>query len=174
MTQSLFLLGFLSNSDNTTPRNKKSIWNKEPTSVFEIITKYLHKNIVIPLLCQCGLFTHACVSINSFVSKDAVFYLLWHNAIWWSSLTKCDKVECDEKSHYASDIIFEWPLCFFSCFIFILFYINRKQLLTRNLATVLILKSKLSGKSQRFNFSAENIDGSIKMPKNSWISKNLN
>ena len=39
--------------------------------------------------------------------------------------------------------------------------------LVRNLATTLPLKSKLSGKSQRFNA----IDGSIEMLKNSWISK---
>ena len=24
-------------------------------------------------------------------------------------LTKCDKVECGERCHYASDILFEWP-----------------------------------------------------------------
>ena len=38
----------------------------------------------------------------------------------------------------------------------------------KNLATILLLKSKLSGKFQRFNA----IDRSIEMLKNSWILKN--
>ena len=45
------------------------------------------------------------------------------------------------------------------CFIVILFYIERKSLLMRNLAILLPLKSKLPGKSQRFSA----IDDSIKM-----------
>ena len=45
------------------------------------------------------------------------------------------------------------------CFIVILFYIERKPLLMRNLAILLPLKSKLPGKSQRFSA----IDDSIKM-----------
>ena len=40
----------------------------------------------------------------------------------------------------------------------------------RNLATVLPLASKLSGKFQRFNA----IDGSTEMLKKSWISKYFN
>ena len=40
----------------------------------------------------------------------------------------------------------------------------------RNLVTVLILKSKLSGKSQRFNA----IDGTMEILIYSWISKNFN
>ena len=39
----------------------------------------------------------------------------------------------------------------------------------RNLATILPLKSKLSGKFQRFNA----IDGNMEMLKNSLISKNF-
>ena len=35
------------------------------TSISEITISYLHKNIVIPLLCQCELFIHTCVSKNS-------------------------------------------------------------------------------------------------------------
>ena len=48
-------------------------------------------------------------------------------------------------------------------FIVILFYVERKWLLMKNLDRILLLKSKLSGKHQRFN----DIDGSIKMLKNS-------
>ena len=40
----------------------------------------------------------------------------------------------------------------------------------RNLVTILPLKSKLSGKFQRFNV----IDGNMEMMKNNWISKNFN
>ena len=54
--------------------NKKSTSKKEPTSVSEIAISYLQKNIIIPLLCQCGLFIHTCVSKNSIVSKDVIFY----------------------------------------------------------------------------------------------------
>ena len=60
--------------------------------------------------------------------------------------------------------------CWIRFFIAIVFYIERKWLLMKNLATILSLKSKLSGKFQCFNA----IEGSIKMLKNSWISKNFN
>ena len=53
-------------------------------------------------------------------------------------------------------------------FIVILFYIEKRWLLMRNLATILPLKSKQSGKFQLFNA----IDGRIEMLKNSWNSKN--
>ena len=53
-------------------------------------------------------------------------------------------------------------------FIVILFYIEKRWLLMRNLATILPLKSKLSEKFQLFNA----IDGRIEMLKNSWNSKN--
>ena len=64
---------------------KKSQFKKKSTSVSEITISYLHKNIIIPLLCQFGLFVNTCVSKNSIVSKDLIFYLLWFNAIRWSS-----------------------------------------------------------------------------------------
>ena len=85
-------------------------------------------------------------------------------------MIKCDKVERNEKFHYTSDILFEWPhlnglIC---SLILILFYIKRKWLM-RNLATILSLKSKLSGESQPFNAIHEIIE----MLKNSWISKNF-
>ena len=57
--------------------------------------------------------------------------------------------------------------CLLCYFIVILFYIERKWLLMRNLVTILPLKFKLSGKFQRFNA----IERSIEMLKNSWISK---
>ena len=60
-----------------------------------------------------------------------------------------------------------WLIC---CFIVILFYIDRKRLLMRNLATISPLKFKFSGKFQRFNV----IDVSNEILKNSWISKYFN
>ena len=42
-------------------------------------------------------------------------------------------------------------VCFLFLFLVILFYIERKSLLMRNVAPILPLKSKLSGKFQRFN-----------------------
>ena len=58
---------------------------------------------------------------------------------------------------------FRMASCLICYFIVVLFYINRKRLFMRNLATILPLKSKLSRKFQRFNA----IDRSIKMLKNS-------
>ena len=43
------------------------------------------KNIIISLLCQCGLFMCTCVSKNSIVSKDLIFCHLWYNLVRWSS-----------------------------------------------------------------------------------------
>ena len=57
------------------------IWIK-----LEITIWYLHKNIIIPLICQCGLFIHTFVSKNSIATKDVIFYLLRYNV-------KCDKVK---------------------------------------------------------------------------------
>ena len=56
--------------------------------------------------------------------------------------------------------------CLIYFFVF-LFYTERKWLLMRNLAVILLLKTKLSGKFQRFNA----INRSIEMLKNIWISK---
>ena len=50
-------------------------------------------------------------------------------------LTKCDKVEWSEKCHYAGDILLMFPWLIFY-FIVILFYIDRKLLIMRNLATI--------------------------------------
>ena len=58
VTQSLFLHGISSSSNNITVSNKKSTSKKDPTGASEIITQYLHKNIKIPLLCKCGLFIY--------------------------------------------------------------------------------------------------------------------
>ena len=50
-------------------------------------------------------------------------------------------------------------LCLICYFIIILFYIEWKWILTRNLATALSLKNELSGKFQCFNA----IDGNIQI-----------
>ena len=83
VTQS-FLLSFLWRSDNITASSEKNISKKEPTSVSDI-TLYLHKNIIIPMPFQCGLFIRTCVSINLILSKDVIFNLLWYNVIRWNS-----------------------------------------------------------------------------------------
>ena len=53
------------------------------------------------------------------------------------------------------------------CLFVTLLYIERKWLLIRNLASALLLKSKLSGKFQRFS----TVNASMEMLINSWISK---
>ena len=52
-------------------------------------------------------------------------------------LTKCDKVEWSEKWHYASDI--NDPIFNLLFYCNIIFYVVRKCILMRNLATILPL-----------------------------------
>ena len=81
-SQSLFLLGF-SWRHNITASNKKSTSKKEPTSAS---IWRLHKNIIIPLICQCQFFIYTtCVSTSWVVYHDVIFYLLCNNVIYWSS-----------------------------------------------------------------------------------------
>ena len=96
VTQSLLLLGFSWSSDNITANNKKNTYKKEPTRASELIRLYLHKNIIIPLLCQCGVFIHVCASKNSIVSKDVIFF--WYNVVRWSTHTS-------KKSSFLSSYI---------------------------------------------------------------------
>ena len=112
-------------------RATKRTHPRKLTSISEITTWYLRKNIKIPLLFQCGLFINTQVSKNSIVFVDVTFYLRWYNVIRWSShickkssflsfysffvkfsewhrgngrvnLTKCDKVEWGEKCNRHS------------------------------------------------------------------------
>ena len=65
VTQSLFLLDFSSSPGNIIASNKKSTSKKVPASISEITIKYLYKNIIIPPLCQCGLFIQiVCLKIQ--------------------------------------------------------------------------------------------------------------
>ena len=59
--------------------------------------------------------------------------------------------------------------CLICYFIAMLFYIERKWIFMKNIATILRLKSKLSAKFQRFS----TIDGSIEILKNSWICQSF-
>ena len=81
VTQSLFLLGLSWSPENITTSNKKSTSKKKPTSVSKITMQYFHKNIIIPLLCQCELFIqHVCLKIQLclkmlfFTSSDITWY----------------------------------------------------------------------------------------------------
>ena len=60
--------------------------------------------------------------------------------------------------------MFWMATCLICYFIVILFYIERKWLLMRNLATILLFKSKLSADLQRFDA----IDGSIENFQLKW------
>ena len=138
----------------------------------------MHKNIVILLFCQCGLFMDTCVSQNAVMSKDVIFYLLRYNMIHLSShmykeysflslhsllfsVNNTGKVaelnwQCQTLVNEMKNVICKWhTFCMAPWLIFYLFvtllYIERKWLLMRNLASALLLKSKLSGKFQRFS-----------------------
>ena len=58
------------------------LMKKELTCVSEMTILYLHKNIIITLLCRSGLFINTCVSKNPVVFKDVIFYLLWYT--WYA------------------------------------------------------------------------------------------
>ena len=127
----------------------------------------MHKNIIIPLLCQCGLFTNTYLSKNSTVSKDLIFYLLWHNTIRWSchiykkssffsfcnflvkfneyhmggdrvELTKCDKVAKGEAIMKVTYVLND-PMFNLLFHGYIIFYTVRKWLLTINLARITLI-----------------------------------
>ena len=120
----------------------------------------MHKNIIIPLLCQCEWFLLTCVSKNSIVSKDMIFYLLWHNVLLWNShiYKKSSFLSfysflflVNNTGKWQSKIARVWqkwmgwkmPLCklhifwmapcLICYFIVLLFYIEWKWLLLRNL-----------------------------------------
>ena len=141
----------------------------------------MHKNIMISLLSQCGLFIHTCVSQSSCLSKDEIFYLLWYNVIRWSGhicntwewLSKIDKAwqsGIGWKISLCKWHTFWMAQCLICYFIVMLYYIEKKWLLMRNLATMLPLKFNLSGKFLHFN----TIDRSMEMLKISWIFRIFN
>ena len=157
----------------------------------------MHKNIIIPLICQCGLFMqHVCPKIQLcikmwfFTFFDVTWYteaaiyaknLFSHSIVSsWSLVNNTGEAlernwQSVTKVNGVKNAIMKWHTfwmapCLICYFFVILFYIERKWLFTRKLVTILPLKSKLSRKFQRFNA----IDRSIKMLKNSWIFKNIN
>ena len=75
-------------------------------------------------------------------------------------MTKFDKVEWGEKPHYQMTYFLNGPMFNLLLFYHFLLY-RKKRLLMSNLATILRLKSKLSGKFQHFNTT----DRSIKIVK---------
>ena len=128
----------------------------------------MHKNIIIPLNCQCGLFIqHVCLKIHLCIMKwfFTSFDITWYAeaaiyaktllfSLWnWQSVTNLNGVKnAIIKWHNF------WMVPYLICYFFvILFYIERKWLLMRMLFTILPLKSKLSGKFNRFNAINRNI-----------------
>ena len=92
----------------------------------------------------------------------------FHFFLFWPKLRQiCEKEHflnnCSSASPTSPPTI-SWSRNFFPRIFFIV--ILSKWLFMRNLATILPLKSKLSGKFQRFNA----MYGSIAMLKNGWIS----
>ena len=106
----------------TDPTAYQCIWDNWDNSVY-----YLHKNIIIALLGQYGLFTHTCVSKNATV-YNAIFYLFFYLAFM-------------HITHFLN-----------STMVNLLFYclIKKKWLLMRNVANMLPMKSELSGKISKF------------------------
>ena len=109
-----------------------------------------------------------CVSKNSIVYHDVIFTsfdITWYAeaaiyaktllfSLWnWQSVTNLNGVKnAIIKWHNF------WMVPYLICYFFvILFYIERKWLLMRMLFTILPLKSKLSGKFNRFNAINRNI-----------------
>ena len=99
--------------------------------------------------------SHICKK-SSFLSfySFLVKFSEWHSGSVRVKLTKCEKVRmgwkmplCKRHTFWMTSCLI-WLICHF---IVILFYIERKWLLMRNVAIIILLKSKSSGKFQRFN-----------------------
>ena len=95
-----FLLGFPWSSKNITTSNKKSTSKNEPISVSEITIWYFHKNTIIPLLCQYGLFIHTCLSKNVIVFKDG-------------SSTSFNITWCTETAMYTTNFFSSHSIAFY-------------------------------------------------------------
>ena len=79
-----FLLDSSWNSDNTKAsdtKNKSKSLSVYLRELWNICTKMLQFHYFVNM----GLFMHACVFKSAMMSKYAIFYLLWHNVIHWSS-----------------------------------------------------------------------------------------
>ena len=90
VTQSLLILG----SNHSLTILQRATKRTHPRkSIPKHLKYYLHKNILIPLLCQCELFIHTYVSENLIASKYLIFYLFWYNVI------RC-------RSHISKNLLF--------------------------------------------------------------------
>ena len=140
---------------------------------------------------MCLVYTYICV--KNFNCLKMWFHLRWYNVIRWSShickksyflsfysfLVKFSEYyRGNDRANWQSvtklngvkyAIICKWHTFWMApCLICYFIVYWEKVSSNENLATILSLKSKLSGKFNCFNA----IDVSIKMLKNSWISKN--
>ena len=111
-------------------------------SILNYVIFYLEYNVIrwSSHICKKLLFSHSIVSKRSLVNNTGEV-LEWN----WQSVPNLN----GWKIPLSSDILFKWSHVSFVIF-FILFYIERKWLLMRNLATILPLKFKLSGKFQSY------------------------
>ena len=83
---------------------------------------------------------------------------------WWSKIDKMWKSQMGWKMPLCKWHTFWMTPCLICYFIVILFYIERKWLFMRNVAIIVPLKSKSSGKFQRFNTNDEIIEPSEPSP----------
>ena len=125
-------------------------------------------NTLNSLILFIKIFYKAAV-IEGFPYSGPNFYFF----LFWPKLRQiCEKEHFLNNCSSASPTpppppTISWRRNFFPRIFFIV--ILSKWLFMRNLATILPLKSKLSGKSHRFNA----LNGGINMLKNSWISKSF-
>ena len=117
------------------------------------------------LSCEHTLSAYQCIWDNKKMHKTITIPLLCHYELFIHTCVSKNAIAPKDAIFYLIDIA--W---YTIRFIVILFYIERKWILMRNLAIILPLKSKLSGKFQRFNTVVE----SIEILKSSWTSKNCN
>ena len=83
---------------------------------------------------------------------------------WWSKIDKMWKSQMGWKMPLCKWHTFWMTPCLICYFIVILFYIERKWLFMRNVAIIVPLKSKSSGKFQRFSTNDEIIEPSEPSP----------
>ena len=97
------------------------------------------------------------------LSRNGILHSLWSLDLL-INLLKLFSIDFINIYVFPISFSIDWKVLGYPALL-LLWFINFK----RYLAALLLLKSKLSGKYQRFNV----IDGSIEMLKNSWISKIL-
>ena len=138
----------------------------------------MHKRLWFHYFLNAGyLYIHACLKVHLCLKMrfSTSFDITWYaeaaiyatHEKWLSKTDNARQSGIEWKLSLCKWHTFWMAQCLICCFILMLYYIEKKWILMRYLATILPLKFNLSGKFLRFN----TIDRSMEMLKISWISQ---